>query len=231
MRSCRQIPVAALRGGRASRDTTLSYIVFAPPQTTTADARHHCINSEEVRGAQRGAATRAARPPPRITRRATRPSDTSRLMLVGGERRPPISAAAFWRSRCYTPERAAAERHGSSAHSRRRAPSTRRPSRAARPPASPPSSAQTYLRRTRRLVQRVCALARGMALSCSYPLWRRWCNAPGQWARRAAGAPLATRGARCSGAVVAAGRKRSERPAAVIMYSVHAAAGERSAGE
>ena len=219
------------RRPRLTRHYPVVHCICTPPQTTTADARHHCINSEEVRGAQRGAATRAARPPPRITRRATRPSDTSRLMLVGGERRPPISAAAFWRSRCYTPERAAAERHGSSAHSRRRAPSTRRPSRAARPPASPPSSAQTYLRRTRRLVQRVCALARGMALSCRYPLWRRWCNAPGQWARRAAGAPLATRGARCSGAVVAAGRKRSERPAAVIMYSVHAAAGERSAGE
>ena len=127
-------------------------------------------------------------------------------MLVGGERRPPISAAAFWRSRCYTPERAAAERHGSSAHSRRRAPSTRRPSRAARPPASPPSPAPTasaahaQARPTRLRTARVA-----LAWSCRCTLWRRWCNAAGQWARRAAGAPLATRCASCSGAVDAAG--------------------------
>ena len=44
-----------------------------------------------------------------------------------------------------------------------------------------------------------------LALSCRCTLWRRWCNAPGQWAGRAAGAPLATRCASCSGAVDAAG--------------------------
>ena len=50
----------------------------------------------------------------------------------------------------------------------------------------------------------VCA-RHALALSCRCTLWRHWCNAPGQWARRAAGAPLATRCASCSGAVDAAG--------------------------
>ena len=60
---------------------------------------------------------------------------------------------------------------------------------------------QPCTRRGRRL--RTARVA--LALSCRCTLWRRWCNAPGQWARRAAGAPLATRCASCSGAVDAAG--------------------------
>ena len=84
--------------------------------------------------------------------------------------------------------------------------SARRPGRAARPPASPPSPAPTasaahaQARRTRLRTARVA-----LAWSCRCTLWRRWCNAAGQWARRAAGAPLATRCASCSGAVDAAG--------------------------
>ena len=60
---------------------------------------------------------------------------------------------------------------------------------------------QPCTRRGRRL--RTARVA--LAWSCRCTLWRRWCNAPGQWARRAAGAPLATRCASCSGAVDAAG--------------------------
>ena len=88
----------------------------------------------------------------------------------------------------------------------RHALSARRPGRAARPPASPPSPAPTasaahaQARRTRLRTARVA-----LAWSCRCTLWRRWCNAAGQWARRAAGAPLATRCASCSGAVDAAG--------------------------
>ena len=88
----------------------------------------------------------------------------------------------------------------------RHALSARRPGRAARPPASPPSPAPTtsaahaQARPTRLRTARVA-----LAWSCRCTLWRRWCNAAGQWARRAAGAPLATRCASCSGAVDAAG--------------------------
>ena len=128
-------------------------------------------------------------------------------MLVGGERRPPslgrsllaepllharaCSCRAPWQQ-CTQPKRHAL--------------SARRPGRAARPPASPPSPAPTasaahaQARRTRLRTARVA-----LAWSCRCTLWRRWCNAPGQWARRAAGAPLATRCASCSGAVDAAG--------------------------
>ena len=60
---------------------------------------------------------------------------------------------------------------------------------------------QPCTRRGRRL--RTARVA--LAWSCRCTLWRRWCNAAGQWARRAAGAPLATRCASCSGAVDAAG--------------------------
>ena len=55
MRSCRQIPVAALRGGRASRDTTLSYIVFAPPPNH--DGRR-ASSLYQFGGGARGAARR-----------------------------------------------------------------------------------------------------------------------------------------------------------------------------